>query len=158
MPVTPTEIMVAKVWAMGLVVLAASWVSLTFVIRGALHVPIGGSVALFLVGTTLHLFAMTSMGIFMATLARTMPQFGLMLVSTLLPAAALGRQAPRGHAATRAGRDVVRADDPLHGLSHPLSRSRSGRGVEILRRAHPAGRGFFSVSLARFRRTIGQMA
>ena len=34
--------------------------------------------ALFLAGATLHLFATTSMGIFMATLARSMPQFGLL--------------------------------------------------------------------------------
>lgn len=48
MPVTPTEIMVAKVWSMGLVVLVAAGLSLTFVVRGLLHVPIEGSVALFL--------------------------------------------------------------------------------------------------------------
>ena len=83
MPVTPTEIMVAKVWSMGLVVLASAALSLTFIVRGLLQVPIEGSVALFLAGAALHLFATTSMGIFMATLARSMPQFGMLLV--LLP-------------------------------------------------------------------------
>ena len=34
MPVTPTEIMVAKVWSMGLVVLASAALSLTFIVRG----------------------------------------------------------------------------------------------------------------------------
>ena len=85
MPVTPTEIMVAKVWSMGLVVLASAGLSLTFIVRGLLHVPIEGSVALFLAGAALHLFATTSMGIFMATLARSMPQFGMLLVLVLLP-------------------------------------------------------------------------
>ena len=47
--------------------------------------PIEGSVALFLAGAALHLFATTSMGIFMATLARSMPQFGMLLVLVLLP-------------------------------------------------------------------------
>ena len=83
MPVTPTEIMVAKVWSMGLVVLASAALSLTFIVRGLLQVPIEGSVALF-AGAALHLFATTSMGIFMATLARSMPQFGMLLV-LLLP-------------------------------------------------------------------------
>jgi ABC-2 type transport system permease protein len=65
MPVTPFEIMMSKVWSMGLVVLAACAFSLTFVVRGLLSVPIKGSVALFLCGAALHLFAATSMGIFM---------------------------------------------------------------------------------------------
>ena len=85
MPVTPTEIMVAKVWSMGLVVLASAAPSLTLIVRGLLQVPIEGSVALFLAGAALHLFATTSMGIFMATLARSMPQFGMLLVLVLPP-------------------------------------------------------------------------
>ena len=40
MPVTPTEIMLAKVWSMGLVVLVSAALSLTFVVRGLLQVPI----------------------------------------------------------------------------------------------------------------------
>ena len=47
--------------------------------------PIEGSVALFLAGIALHLFATTSLGIFMATLARSMPQFGMLAVLILLP-------------------------------------------------------------------------
>ena len=85
MPVTPGEIMLAKVWAMALVVLVATWVSLTAVIRWAIGVPIEGSVPLFLLGATLHLFATTSMGIFMATVARSMPQFGLLMVLVMMP-------------------------------------------------------------------------
>ncbi|MBB5469255.1 hypothetical protein OKW30_000235 [Paraburkholderia sp. Clong3] len=59
----------------GRAAVAAAALSLTFIVRGALHVPIEGSVALFLAGAALHLFATTSMGIFMATLERSMPQF-----------------------------------------------------------------------------------
>ena len=89
MPVTPTEIMLAKVWSMGAVVLLAAALSLGFVVRGLLHVPVEGSVALFLVGAALHLFATTSMGIFLATLARSMPQLGLLLILTLIFGGAL---------------------------------------------------------------------
>ncbi len=85
MPVTPTEIMLAKVWPMALVVLLAASLSLGLVIQGVLRVPIEGSVALFLTGAALHLFATTSLGIFMATVARSMPQFGLLLILTLMP-------------------------------------------------------------------------
>ena len=53
MPVTPLEIMLAKVWSMALVVVLAAVVSLTVVIQGVLQVPIEGSIGLFLVGATL---------------------------------------------------------------------------------------------------------
>lgn len=96
MPITPNEIMVSKIWAMGLVVLAASAVTLTVVVQGLLSVPIHGSLALFLAGAALHLFATTSMGIFLATIAGSMPQFGLLLMLALFPLEALsGGMTPR---------------------------------------------------------------
>lgn len=67
MPVTPFEIMVSKVWAMALVVLITSSLSLVLVVQWALSVVIEGSILLFLAGTALHLFATTSLGIFMGT-------------------------------------------------------------------------------------------
>jgi ABC-2 type transport system permease protein len=84
MPVTP-EIMLSKIWSMGLVVLLASAFSLVFVVQGLLSVPIEGSVTLFLFGAALQLFATTCMGIFLATGAGSMPQFGLLLMMVLLP-------------------------------------------------------------------------
>ncbi len=96
MPVTPTEIMLAKVWSMGLVVMAAAMLSLVFIVRGALHVPIEGSLLLFMAGVALHLFATTAMGIFLATVARNMPQFGMLMVLVLLPLQMLsGGNTPR---------------------------------------------------------------
>ena len=78
MPVTPAQIMLSKVWSMGLVVLLASALSINLVVRGLLGVPIEGSLWLFFAGAALCLFATTSMGIFLATLARNMPQFGML--------------------------------------------------------------------------------
>lgn len=96
MPVTPAEIMLSKVLSMGLVVLIAAAMSIVFVVQGALHVPIQGSVALFLVGAALHLFATTSMGVFLATIAGSMAQFGLLLVLVLIPLQILsGATTPR---------------------------------------------------------------
>jgi len=78
-----------------LVLLAAS-ISLVFIVQGLLSVPIGGSVPLFLFGTTLYLFAMTSMGIFLATVGGSMPQFGLLLMLVLMPLQMLsGATTPR---------------------------------------------------------------
>src|SRR3546814_141672 len=96
MPVTPFEIMSSKVWAMALVVLAATAFALTAVVQGWLSVPIQGSLALFLAGAALHLFATTSMGIFLGTVARSMPQFALLLMLVLLPLQMLsGGSTPR---------------------------------------------------------------
>ncbi|HEX2889082.1 ABC transporter permease [Vineibacter terrae] len=96
MPITPFEIMTSKVWSMGLVVLLASGFSLAVVVQGLLQVPIEGSVWLFMLGAALQLFATTSMGIFLATLAGSMPQFGLLLMLVLLPLQVLsGATTPR---------------------------------------------------------------
>lgn len=80
MPVTPLEIMLAKVWANGAVILAAVLMSLVLVVQGLLGVAINGSIALFALGTCAFLFAMTSLGITLATVARSMPQFGLLAI------------------------------------------------------------------------------
>ena len=99
MPVTPFEIMLAKVWAMGLVVLLASAFALRFIVEGWLQIPIQGSLMLFVVGAALHLFATTSMGIFFGTVARSMPQLGLLIILVLMPLQILsGGMTPREHA------------------------------------------------------------
>eukprot|EP00913_Durusdinium_trenchii_P004188 g3880.t1 len=96
MPVTPLEIMLGKVWSMGLVVLIASGLSLVIVVQGLLRVPIEGSISLFMAGTTLHLLATTALGIALATVAGSMPQFGMLLVLVLLPLQILsGATTPR---------------------------------------------------------------
>lgn len=85
MPVTPLEIMLSKVWANGLVILAATGFCLWAVIGGVLRVPIAGSVPLFLLGTLFYLFFASALGIFLGTIARSMPQFGLLFIITILP-------------------------------------------------------------------------
>ncbi len=85
LPVTPAEILLAKVWSMGFLVLAATGLSIYLVVEWVLAVRITGSVALFLLGVALHIFATASLGIFLATLARSMPQFVMLLLLALLP-------------------------------------------------------------------------
>lgn len=85
MPLTPFEIMTAKVWSMALVVLVTCALSLAIVVQGVLGVPFQGSAALFLAGAATNLFATTSMGISLATVARSMPQFGLLVILVIIP-------------------------------------------------------------------------
>ena len=96
MPVRPAEIMFAKLWAMAAVVLLAALVALALVLQALLGIGVQGSVALFLGGAAVHLFATTSLGILMATVARNMPQFGLLVILVLLPLEMLsGANTPR---------------------------------------------------------------
>lgn len=85
MPVTAFEIMVGKVWSMGLVVLVATAFCLVVVIQGLLAVPIQGSVTLFMVAAGLDIFAMTCLGLFLATVTGSMPQFALLVMMVLMP-------------------------------------------------------------------------
>ncbi|MFV8387153.1 ABC transporter permease [Vibrio parahaemolyticus] len=162
MPVTPTEIMLAKVWSMGLVVLCAAAFSLVFVVQGALQVPIEGSVLLFLVGVALHLFATTSMGIFLATLARNMPQFGMLMVLILLPLQMLsGGSTPR-ESMPQLVQDLMLVAPTTHFVSQAQAILYRGAGLDVV---WPQflwllliGSGLFVFSLSRFRKTLSQMA
>ncbi|PZQ48504.1 MAG: hypothetical protein DI556_13630 [Rhodovulum sulfidophilum] len=96
MPVTPTEIMLSKIWSMSLVVWVATLLALVLVLRLWLGVPLAGSTALFLLATALQLFATTCLGIFLATVAGAMPQFGLLMMLVLIPLQLLsGATTPR---------------------------------------------------------------
>ena len=84
MPLRPFELMFAKIWANGLVVVAAAMASLYFVVKGAIGVPVAGSIPLFAVGLGIYLFSVTALGIMLATLVRSMPQFGLLAFPVFL--------------------------------------------------------------------------
>jgi ABC-2 type transport system permease protein len=85
MPVTPFEIAMAKIWANSLIIAGAVLLSLIFVVKRLLAIPIEGSIPLFMCGVALYLFFATSVGIFLATIARTMPQLGLLYLLVAVP-------------------------------------------------------------------------
>jgi ABC-2 type transport system permease protein len=85
MPLTPFEIAMAKVWANGLVIIVAVGLSLYLVVHGLLGIPIAGSIPLFLLGVAVYLFFATAIGIFLATIARSMPQLGLLYLLVYAP-------------------------------------------------------------------------
>jgi len=89
MPLTPFEIAMSKIWANGLVIIVAVALSLYFIVQHVLGVPIAGSIPLFLLGAAIYLFFATAVGIFLGTLARSMPQLGLLFLLVYLPLAML---------------------------------------------------------------------
>ncbi|MDD2582362.1 MAG: ABC transporter permease, partial [Desulfuromonadaceae bacterium] len=162
MPVTPFEIMAAKVWSMALVVLVASSCSLFLVVQGALKVPIEGSIPLFLAGTALHLFATTSLGIFLGTLARSMPQFGLLMMLVLLPLQILSGSVTPRESMPEFVQFVMLAAPNTHFVKLAQAILYRGAGLAIVWPQFIAlaiiGSVLFALSLARFRKTLGTMA
>jgi ABC-2 type transport system permease protein len=162
MPLTPFEIMMAKVWAMGLVVVVVATASLVFVVQGVLEVPIEGSIGLFVAGMTLHLFATTSMGIFMGTVARSMPQMGLLMIIVLLPLQMLsGGTTPR-ESMPELVQNLMLAAPTTHFVALAQAILYRGAGFGIVWPEFLAllaiGGVFFVLALRRFRKTIGSMA
>lgn len=158
MPVTPLEIMVSKIWSMALVVLIAATFSLVFIVQGVLQVPIEGSVALFLLGTILHLFATTCMGIALATVAGSMPQFGLLLMLTLMPLQILsGGSTPR-ESMPQIIQDLMLAAPNTHFIMMGQSVLYRGAGFEVVWPQFLAlaviGAVLFLFSLRQFRRML----
>jgi len=162
MPLTPFEIMMAKVWAMSLVVVVVATVSLVFVVQGVLEVPIEGSIGLFVLGMALHLFATTSMGIFLGTVARSMPQMGLLMIITLLPLQMLsGGYTPRESMPVLV-QNIMLAAPTTHFVSLAQAILYRGAGFSIVWPQFLAliaiGSVFFVLALSRFRKTISSMA
>ena len=85
MPITSFEIMASKIWSMALIVLVATFFSVTVIISSSLGIPINGSITLFMIGVAIHLIASTSLGIFLATIAKDMPQFGILMILAIIP-------------------------------------------------------------------------
>src|SRR5262249_27189083 len=119
---------------MGLVALVPCALSLALVVRGVLAVPTQGSIPLFLCGAALHVFATALLGIFLATYARTMPQFALLMILILLPLLALGsgltraRACPRGSRAScwRRRRRISSSSPRISCIAGPASRLSGG--------------------------------
>lgn len=162
MPVTPMEIMLAKIWSMGLVVLLAAFLSLNLVVKGLLGVPVQGSLALFFAGAALSLFATTSMGIFMATVARNMPQFGMLMVLILIPLEMLsGGTTPR-ESMPEIVQNIMLVAPTTHFVQLGQAILFRGAGFSVVWPQFFAllliGSVMFALSLQRFRKTISQMA
>ncbi|WPA93703.1 ABC transporter permease [Providencia zhijiangensis] len=162
MPLTPFEIMMSKIWSMGLVVLIASAVSLLLVVKTLLQVPIEGSILLFMCGVALSLFATTSIGIFMGTIARSMPQFGLLMILVLLPLNMLSGGMTARESMPQLVQDIMLTMPTTHFVSLAQAILYRGAGFEIVWPQFVIlvviGSVFFSFALIRFRKTIATMA
>lgn len=158
MPITPLQIVSAKILANGAVILLATGLSLLLVIQGLLQVPIQGSVALFLFGVTIHLFATTSLGIVLGTLARTMPQLGLLMILILLPLEMLSGGITPRESMPALVQDIMQLAPTTHFVKFAQSILYRGAGWNAVWPQFLAllamGVVFFLVALSRFRKSV----
>jgi ABC-2 type transport system permease protein len=84
MSVTSLELTLSKVLVNGFVIILAALLSLLFVVRLFLGVPLQGSLGWFVVGAVQYQFSVMAFGSLLATLTSSMAQFGLLVVPILM--------------------------------------------------------------------------
>jgi ABC-2 type transport system permease protein len=161
MPLTPGDIMLAKIWSSALVIVAVATLSLRIVVQGMLDVPIAGSVPLFMAASGIYMFSVASLGILLATVARSMPQFGLLAIPMFLVLNILsGGQTPLD-SMPQWLQNAMQFSPTTHFVKLSMAILYRGAGLADVWQdfAAVAGMGlaFFLAALARFRRTVSLM-
>lgn len=159
MPLTPFEIAMSKIWANGFVIAIAIGLSLYFVVRLLLGVPIAGSIPLFLFGAILYLFFATSMGLFLGTIARSMPQLGLLYMLVGVPMNVLSGNATPLESMPPWLATAMQASPSTHFVSFAQAILYRGAGLDVVWPEFVAVAGiaslFLILSLHRFRSALG---
>jgi len=158
MPVSPTEIMLAKMCANGLVIVLAAILSLRFVVEGLLQVPLAGSIALFVGGALLYQLSVTGLGILLATFTGSMGQFSLLVLPVLISLNLLSGSTTPIESMPAWLQAAMQASPSTHFVAFAQAVLYRGAGVEIVWPSLAALAGiavvFFGVSLLRFRTAI----
>jgi ABC-2 type transport system permease protein len=162
MPVGATEIAAAKIWANGLVLLLIATLSLLLVVDRLLGVPIRGSLALFLCGTALYLFALSALGIMLATVASSMPQFSLLAMPVFLILSMLSGATSPIESMPPALQTVLQVSPSVHYVKVAHGVLFRGAGLDIvwpqLVILAVAGFVFLGIALGRFRAMLARQA
>lgn len=158
MPVTSAEIMISKVWANGLIIVTAAGLSLALIVEGLLQIPIAGSKALFVLGAVAYLFSITSLGILLATLAGSMPQFGLLAIPVFIVMNLLSGSTTPLESMPVWLQNVMQFSPSVHYVSLSQAVLYRGAGIDIVWPQMLAmaaiGSVFFAAALLRFRKAI----
>ena len=154
------EIALAKILANGGVILLAVGLSLWLVVHLWLQVPLAGSVTLFMLGTALYLFAVTALGIMLATLTSSMPQFGLLAAPVYVVLYLLSGAATPVESMPLLIQHIVQLSPATQFVKLTQAVLYRGAGVDIvwpqLLAVAAAGALFLSVALARFRSMLAR--
>ena len=159
MPLRAFEIMLSKIFSACLVILVCVTFSLLVVVEGVLQIPLSGSVPLFLLCTFLVLFATTSMGVFMGTIAQNMPQLGMIFILTILPLMLLSGSITPFESMPMILQDLMQLMPTSHFVDLSQSILFKGAGISIIWKKmliiFVIGAVFFSLTLILFKRSLG---
>ena len=159
MPVTPVEIMLAKMTANALVILVAAVASLVLVVEWTLGVPIAGSLLLFVLGTAIYAFAVAALGILLGTLATTMGQFGLLAIPVFVVTQLLSGATTPMESMPLWLQWIMRIFSPTpHFVAFSQGVLYRGAGLDVvwpeIAKIIAIGAAYFAFALARFRKVI----
>ncbi|WP_315773284.1 MULTISPECIES: ABC transporter permease [unclassified Bradyrhizobium] len=158
MPLSPFEIAMSKIWANALVIAVAVAIALYAVVRWYLHVPIMGSIPLFMVGTVLYLFFATAVGLFLGTIARSMPQLGLLYILVAVPMNLLSGGMTPVESQPVWLATIMKASPSTHFVSFAQSILYRGAGIDVVWPQFAAvaaiGAVVLALTLRRFRAAI----
>ncbi|MGN6098850.1 MAG: ABC transporter permease [Bosea sp. (in: a-proteobacteria)] len=159
MPVTPIEIMLAKMVANALVILLAAVASLVVVVEWALGVPIAGSLLLFVLGSAIYAFTVAALGILLGTLATTMGQFGLLAIPVFVVTQLLsGATTPMESMPTWLQWTMRTLSPTPHFVTFSQGVLYRGAGLDVvwpeIAKIITIGAAYFGFALARFRKVI----
>ncbi len=159
MPVTPIEIMLAKMVANALVILLAAVASLVVVVEWALGVPIAGSLLLFVLGSAIYAFTVAALGILLGTLATTMGQFGLLAIPVFVVTQLLsGATTPMESMPTWLQWTMRTLSPTPHFVTFSQGVLYRGAGFDVvwpeIAKIITIGAAYFGFALARFRKVI----
>ncbi len=160
MPLTPFEIALSKVWANGLAIAVAVGLSLYLVMRLMLGIPVAGSIPLFMLGVVIYLFFATAIGIFLGTVARSMPQLGLLYMLVFLPMNMLsGSNTPLESMPPWLAK-LMQISPSTHFVAFAQAILYRGAGLDVVWPQFVAvaviGALFFGIAILRFRSVVGQ--
>jgi ABC-2 type transport system permease protein len=134
-------------WSVGL--------SLSIVVRLLLRIPIAGSVPLFMCGVMIYLFFATAVGIFLSTIARTMPLLGLLYILVAVPLNMLSGSNTPLESMPPLLRAIMQASPSTHFVSFAQAILYRGAGFDVVWLKFLAvasiGALFLGLALLRFR-------
>jgi ABC-2 type transport system permease protein len=158
MPLSPFEIAMSKIWANAFVIAVAVALSLYLVVRTLLKIPISGSIPLFMFGTVLYLCFATAIGLFLGTVARSMPQLGLLYMLVAVPMNILSGNATPLESMPRWLATIMQAVPSAHFVSFAQAILYRGAGLDVVWHQFLAVAGiaalFLILSLVRFRSAL----
>ena len=158
MPVTPNDVMLAKIWANGVIIVLAAAISMKVMVQIILQVPVAGSLWLFLAGTLLYQFSVTALGILIATFTTSMAQFGLLCIPILVILQLLSGSSTPLETMPTWLQNVMQIAPTTHFVSFAQAVLYRGAGLDIIwpqlvAMATISGV-IFAISGLRFRRTL----